>query len=94
MIFSSFSHQSLTLNLYHQSIHSFILQNTSPTTTRNSIVLSEYEQMVQRNIAERQRMLESLGILKAKEELFSSVQESKKKPVYRGIIREKKSPEP
>ncbi|XP_063841501.1 WD repeat-containing protein 76-like isoform X2 [Scylla paramamosain] len=69
-------------------------ENASPTTTSNNSVLSEYEQMVQRNIAERQRLLESMGILKAKEEFSSCVKESQKKPVYRGIIREKKSPEP
>ncbi|KAG0713347.1 WD repeat-containing protein 76 [Chionoecetes opilio] len=68
-------------------------ENASPTTT--GPVLSEYEQRVQRNIAERKRLLETLGVLKAKEEL-SSFEESlkKKKTVYRGIIKEKKSPEP
>lgn len=64
-------------------------------TSMPPVILSEFERKIQERIAERNRLMESLGILKVKEELDASVAEArKKKAVYRGIVREKKSPEP
>ncbi|XP_050712639.1 WD repeat-containing protein 76-like [Eriocheir sinensis] len=64
-------------------------------TSMPPVILSEFERKIQERIAERNRLMASLGILKVKEELNASVAEArKKKAVYRGIVREQKSQEP
>lgn len=57
--------------------------------------LSEYELMIQRNIAEKRKFLDSLGIYKMKEELDAShPSHSVKKPTYRGITKRSADPQP
>nr|XP_045614414.1 WD repeat-containing protein 76-like isoform X2 [Procambarus clarkii] len=56
--------------------------------------LSEYELMIQRNIAEKQRFFESLKIQEVKDELNKAISQPAKKPSYKGIAKAQESREP
>ncbi|XP_071521420.1 WD repeat-containing protein 76-like [Panulirus ornatus] len=55
--------------------------------------LSDYERMIQQNIAEKKKLLDSLEILKVKDELIAMKPQPVKKATYRGIAKEQKSDE-
>lgn len=56
--------------------------------------LSEYEIMIQQNIAAKKKFLDSLEIFKTKGEVDALKSQPVKKPTYRGIAKQQKSPEP